>query len=63
MVKRGNQAAAQVLIQWENSILVEATWEFVDEIRRRFPTFSLEDKRTEKRCSCYEKKSKLGKES
>ena len=56
MVKRGNRAAAQVLIQWENSTPVEATWEFADEIRSRFPTFSFEDKKTKDGSSCYEER-------
>ena len=44
MVKRGNQAAAQLLIHWKNSSPAEATWEFASEIRHRFPTFVLEDR-------------------
>ena len=44
MVKRGNQAAAQLLIHWKNQSPAEATWEFASELRRRFPAFSLEDK-------------------
>ena len=44
MVKRGNRVKAQILIHWGNLSPAEATWEFVSEIRRRFPFFSLEDK-------------------
>ena len=44
MVKKGNKADVQVLIHWKNLSPAEATWEFVSEIRRRFPSFSLEDK-------------------
>lgn len=43
-VKRHNAAAAQLLIQWQGLTLKEATWEFADKIRRRFPAFALEDK-------------------
>ena len=39
---------------------MEATWEFVDEIRRRFPTFSLEDEGTEGGVAVMKKKSKQG---
>ena len=44
MVKRGSQAAAQLLIHWRNLSSAKATWEFALEIRRQFPTFSHEDK-------------------
>lgn len=44
MVKRGNQVATQLLIQWKNSSSHDTTWEFALEIKRRFPTFSLKDK-------------------
>ena len=44
MVKRGNQAAAQLLIHWSNSSPAKATWEFASEIKRRFLNFSLDDK-------------------
>ena len=54
MVKRGNQAAAQLLIQWKGGSVEEATWEFASEIRRRFPEFSLEDKGSKEGRSCYE---------
>ena len=33
MVKKGNQAAAQLLIQWKNSSPYDAIWEFASEIR------------------------------
>ncbi|PKI77737.1 hypothetical protein CRG98_001861 [Punica granatum] len=46
MVKRGNKAAAQLLIHWSQSSSAEATWEFTDEIRMRFPHFNLEDKKS-----------------
>ena len=44
LVKRGNRADVQVLIHWKGLSPAEATWEFVSEIRRRYPSFSLEDK-------------------
>ncbi|PKI41782.1 hypothetical protein CRG98_037817 [Punica granatum] len=37
MVKRGNKAAAQVLVHWVNTSPTEATWEYADELRWRFP--------------------------
>jgi hypothetical protein len=46
MVKRGTQAATQVLIHWKGLSPAEATWEFIDEVQLRFPTFNLEDKVT-----------------
>ena len=58
MVKRGNQAAAQVLVQWKNSSTVEATWEFASELRKKFPQFSLEDKGSGEGSSCYEEREK-----
>jgi len=44
MVKRGNQATTQVLLHWKGLAPSDATWEFADDIRCRFPEFSLEDK-------------------
>ena len=46
MVKRGTQAATQVLIHWKGLSPTEATWEFIDDVQLRFPTFNLEDKVT-----------------
>jgi hypothetical protein len=46
MVKRGTQAATQVLIHWKGLSPAEATWEFIDDVQLRFPTFNLEDKVT-----------------
>ena len=46
MVRRGNRADVHLLIHWKNLSPAEATWEFASEIRKRFPTFSLEDKGT-----------------
>ena len=55
MMKRGNQAAVQLLIHWNNSFPEEATWEFTSKIRRRFLAFSLEDNGSRKGRNCYEK--------
>lgn len=44
MVKRGNRAATKVLVQWSGLPLTEATWEFLYELRQRFPTLNLGDK-------------------
>ncbi|PKI48160.1 hypothetical protein CRG98_031425 [Punica granatum] len=44
MVKRGNKVAAQLLVHWSNTSPVDATWEYADELRLRFPQFSLVDK-------------------
>jgi hypothetical protein len=44
MVKRGNQTTTQVLLHWKGLAPSDATWEFADDIRCRFPEFSLEDK-------------------
>ena len=46
MAKRGNRADVHLLIHWKNMSPAEATWEFASKIRKRFPTFSLEDKGT-----------------
>lgn len=41
MVKRGNVASTQLLVHWKDSSPADSTWEFADELRLRFPTFSL----------------------
>ena len=43
-VKRGNQAATKVLIQWSDRGVDEATWEFLFDMQQRFPDINLEDK-------------------
>ncbi|PKI61860.1 hypothetical protein CRG98_017758 [Punica granatum] len=47
LVRRGNKAAAQVLVHWTNTSPTEATWEYTDELRWRFPQFDLEGKGSE----------------
>ncbi|PKI43982.1 hypothetical protein CRG98_035658 [Punica granatum] len=47
MVRKGNKAAAQVLVHWTNTSPAEATWEYADELRWRFPQFDLEGKGSE----------------
>lgn len=42
MVQRGNRAVAQVLIQWSNETVNEATFEFYYDLQRRFPDIALE---------------------
>ncbi|XP_076918814.1 uncharacterized protein LOC143579371 [Bidens hawaiensis] len=39
LVQRGNRAAMKVLIQWKGQTTQEATWEFLDEMKLRFPDF------------------------
>ena len=52
------------MIHKKNSSPTEATWEFVSEIKRRFPTFSLDDKGFGEGRSCYKenvgKKAEIG---
>ncbi|PNX70339.1 hypothetical protein L195_g057294 [Trifolium pratense] len=43
-VLRGTQEIQQLLIQWDQYTAAEATWEDVDTLRSKFPTFNLEDK-------------------
>jgi hypothetical protein len=44
MIRHNNRAVTQVLIHWEGLPLAEATWEFKEELKLRFPEFNLEDK-------------------
>ncbi|GKV41615.1 hypothetical protein SLEP1_g49122 [Rubroshorea leprosula] len=39
MVKRGNQAATKVLVQWSHAYPEDATWEYLYDIQQRFPNF------------------------
>lgn len=43
MVQRGNRAAKQVLIQWNNGTKDEATWEFYYDMQKCFPDLPLEN--------------------
>ncbi|XP_076922291.1 uncharacterized protein LOC143584019 [Bidens hawaiensis] len=40
LVKRGKRAAMRVLVQWQGQSTQDATWEFLDELKLRFPDFS-----------------------
>lgn len=39
MVKRGNKAVTEVLIQWSNSFPEDAIWERFQEFQEKFPDF------------------------
>lgn len=39
MVKKNNTASVEVLVQWSNTLPIEATWESWAEINVRFPAF------------------------
>lgn len=41
LVKRGGKASAKWLIQWMGAPVEDATWEFVDDIRMRYPDFDV----------------------
>lgn len=41
MVKRGNKAATQLLVQWSDSDVAGATWELAFDLQKRFPNFDL----------------------
>ncbi|KAK9742377.1 hypothetical protein RND81_03G168300 [Saponaria officinalis] len=38
-VKRGRISATKVLVKWSNSSLEDATWEFLYDLRKRYPKF------------------------
>lgn len=42
MQKRGNSATVYVLVQWANRSADDATWEWVEDLQRRFPQFQLD---------------------
>lgn len=44
MVKRGNKAATKILVKWVGHSMDEATWIFLDDFKKDFPDFDLEDK-------------------
>lgn len=39
MVKRKGRTATMVLVKWSNETVEEATWEFLYDLQRKFPTF------------------------
>lgn len=39
VVKRGSKAVSQVLVHWVDLPLFEASWEYLDEFKLRFPSF------------------------
>ncbi|XP_076941485.1 uncharacterized protein LOC143611055 [Bidens hawaiensis] len=41
VIKRRNSAAGQVLVQWKDLPISDATWEYRDEFQCRFPDFQL----------------------
>nr|XP_043613642.1 uncharacterized protein LOC122585583 [Erigeron canadensis] len=38
--KKGNKAAVKVLIHWEGLPILDASWEFAEEIQTRYPNFA-----------------------
>nr|CAN62821.1 hypothetical protein VITISV_013041 [Vitis vinifera] len=44
LVKRHNVPTVQLLIHWVDKSPADASWEFADDLKRRFPAFFLEDK-------------------
>ncbi|XP_076960803.1 uncharacterized protein LOC143637251 [Bidens hawaiensis] len=40
MVKRGNRVVIKVLVRWNNQTANEATWEYLDDMKLRFPDFA-----------------------
>lgn len=43
-ILRGTTQVKQVLVQWENGIQDDATWEDIEDIKANYPSFNLEDK-------------------
>ncbi|KAK2449192.1 hypothetical protein QL285_008410 [Trifolium repens] len=43
-VLKGTQHTPQILVQWENGLQEEATWEDLEDIKASYPNFNLEDK-------------------
>lgn len=43
-ILKGNQEIHQVLVQWDQHTTSEATWEDVDDLQKKFPSYNLEDK-------------------
>lgn len=44
MIKKGNKAATQILVQWANLLPEEATWEDYNFFKCSFQNLNLEDK-------------------
>lgn len=44
IIIRGHNQIEQILVQWENGLQDEATWEDIEDIKASYPTFNLEDK-------------------
>lgn len=44
IVKKGNTAKAEILVQWSNLPPSEATWEDYETLVQQFPGSTLEDK-------------------
>ncbi|GJX25981.1 retrotransposable element Tf2 [Tanacetum coccineum] len=42
MIKRKNKVAVQLLIQWANCAIEDATWEYYEEIQERYPEFAID---------------------
>ncbi|GJY14628.1 putative ribonuclease H-like domain-containing protein [Tanacetum coccineum] len=40
--KKGNSATLYVLMQWANSSIEDATWEWIEDLQRRFPQFKVD---------------------
>jgi hypothetical protein len=43
-IVKGSQKIHQVLIQWDQHSIAEATWEDIDDLQIKFPNYNLEDK-------------------
>jgi len=43
-ILRGTIQVKQILVQWENGVQDEATWEDTEDIKTNYPSFNLEDK-------------------
>lgn len=40
MVKRGRVAATKVLVQWQGRPIDDSTWEFLYDLKKKFPNFN-----------------------
>ncbi|CAJ2644785.1 unnamed protein product [Trifolium pratense] len=43
-IMKGTQRIHQVLVQWDQYDIAEATWEDIDDLQKNFPLYNLEDK-------------------